>query len=164
MLPHSGKSTNEHVRVLPKPSPIYIERRAGHQYLNFDFVIENLSDDALQISSIEMSVYDSKGRLAQRKFVDSSGFSPSIQTIGQREIDSHQSLLIYNPFYTFDTEIELTTLHYTFTFASKSQAQQFKTESAVADLLRNSHRPNASAPRQNDRLRRSRFLRASQAL
>jgi hypothetical protein len=135
MLPHLGDSANEHIRVLPKPSPIYIEQRAAHQYLNFDFVIENLTDHALQISSIEVSIYDPKGQLAQRKFVDSSGFSPSIQTIGQREIGSHQSLLLYNPFYAFDTEIELTTLHYTFTFVSTSQALQFKAEAVVAPIV-----------------------------
>src|SRR4051812_17520350 len=97
--------TNKTVRILPKPNPIFIERRAAHQYLNFDFVIETLTDDALQISGIELSVFDRAGKLAQRKFVDSSGFSPSIQTIAKREIESRQSLLVYNPFYAFDAEI-----------------------------------------------------------
>jgi murein DD-endopeptidase MepM/ murein hydrolase activator NlpD len=128
-------STAGTVRILPKPSPIYIEQRAAHQYLNFDFAIENLTDDTLQISSIAVSVFDTKGKLAQRKFVDSSGFSPSIQTIAEREIDSRQSLLVYNPFYAFDSEIELTTLHYTFTFVSKAQEQQFKAEVAVAPVF-----------------------------
>jgi hypothetical protein len=127
-----SKPANDIVKVLPQPDAIYIEHRAAHQYLNFDFVIENLSDDALQISAIELSIFDTEGKLAQRKFVDSSGFSPSIETIAKREVDSHQALLVYNPFYAFDAEIELTTLQYTFTFVSKAHEQQFKAQVTVA--------------------------------
>ena len=45
-LPFVG-ANNEAVKVTAKPQPIYIEKGTSSQHLNFDSVVENLTDDTL---------------------------------------------------------------------------------------------------------------------
>jgi len=132
-LPFIG-ANNEAVKVTAKPQPIYIEKGASSQHLNFDFVVENLTDDTLLVSSIEVSVFDGKEKLILRKFVDGNGSSPSIQTVPNRELESKKPVLIFNPFYSFAFDVELTKLRYEFSFESKDRKKQFKSEVTVAPV------------------------------
>jgi len=125
---------NEAVRVTAKPQQIYIEKGASGQYLNFDFVVENLTDDTLLVSGIEVSVWDVKDKLILRKFVDGNGSSPSIQTVPNRALEPKKPILIFNPFHSFDPNVELAKLRYEFSFESKDRKKQFKSEVVVAPV------------------------------
>jgi hypothetical protein len=72
-------ATETLAKVTAQPQKILIERDPAGQYLNFDFAVENLKDEPVQISSIEASVYDAKNRLSFRRAVDSGGFAPAIE-------------------------------------------------------------------------------------
>jgi hypothetical protein len=132
-VPFIGAS-NEAVRVIYKPQQVYIERGASAQHLNFDFVVENLTGEILTLSSIEVSVFDGKNKLVLRKFADGNGTSPSIRAIPNRELEVKTPLLIFNPFHSFAFYVELTKLHYTFSFEAKDQKKQYKSEVTVTPL------------------------------
>lgn len=103
------------LKIITRPEKIYIEKSKVNQLLNCDFIVENLTDEKWKIKHIEISVFDSAEKLVTRKFVDESG---SIQTIPNRELESKTSALIFNPFFSFDHNIELQKLLYRFTFVS----------------------------------------------
>src|SRR5215213_6539437 len=101
------------LNLIPKPEKIYIEKSKAGQILHCDFLVENLTDEKWRLKHIELSVFDTAGKLITRRFVDESG---SIQTIPNRELDAKTSALIFNPFFLFDHHIELQPLRYSFTF------------------------------------------------
>jgi hypothetical protein len=119
------------VKVTATPQQIYIEQGALGQYLSFDFLIENLTDATLRINKVVVSIYDSEEKLLLQKFLDSSSFSPSIWVIPDREVKPKQSLLVFNPFYIFSAEVELSKLRYEFMFDSVGQGKQYKSEIVV---------------------------------
>ncbi len=46
----------ETIKVTAQPQQIYVEKGASGQHLNFDFVVENRTDEPLRISKLELSV------------------------------------------------------------------------------------------------------------
>ena len=123
------------VQVTALPRQVLVERDAAGQYLNFDFVVENLSDETLQISRIEVSVYDDKDRLGFRRAVDSGGFSPSIQTVANREVAGRAKALVFNPFHTFAPHLRLARLRFAFTFRPKGGGAESTAEVVVTPTV-----------------------------
>ena len=119
-------------RVTAHPRRVLIERDAAGQYLNFDFAVENLTDEPLLLSRVEVSVYDARDRLAFRRAVDSGGFSPSIQTVANREVAGRQTALVFNPFHTFAPHLDLARLRFAFTFRPKGGGKESQAEVVVA--------------------------------
>jgi len=117
------------LNLIPKPEKIYIEKSKAGQILHCDFLVENLTDEKWRLKHIELSVFDTAGKLITRKFVDESG---SIQTIPNRELDAKTSALIFNPFFLFDHHIELRTLRYRFTFASVNDEIEHSVETTIS--------------------------------
>ena len=115
------QTSESELRITSGPVKIYIEKNVTGQILNCDFIVENLTDRKWKIKHIEVSVFDTRGKLMTRKFVDESG---GIQTISNRELDGRTSALVFNPFFLFDHDIELHTLHYRFTLASPTSKDQ----------------------------------------
>lgn len=118
------------VRITIKPQQVFIEQSAANQLLNFDFLLENLTKDKLLISSIRVSVFDENKKLLVRRLVDQHGLSPSIQTIPKVEIEAQGSLYLFNPFYSFDSALNIKTLRYEFLFSSE-KGQQYRSEVVV---------------------------------
>ena len=120
------------MKIIVKPEPVYIENSTAGQSMHCDFLLENLSTDTWRISRIEVAVFDAAGKLVLRKFVDESG---SIQTIPNRQLEGKASLLVFNPFFFFDHNVNLKTLHYTFTFTCEgNEEKQDKTEAVVTPV------------------------------
>jgi hypothetical protein len=123
------------IKVSAAPQEIYIEKDDFGQFINFDFIIENLSDQTLRLDRVELSVLDDKGKLVLRKRLDAGGTSPSILTIPNREIEAKQSALVFNPFHSFAPFISLKKLRYEFSFFAKAQKQEHKYEVFVTPVL-----------------------------
>jgi len=123
------------VKITVKPSPVYIEKTASGQSLNFDFVAENTSNEILSLASVEVSVFDRQDKLVIRKFIDGNGVRPSIETVPVREFAPNKPLIIFNPFYSFAADIELKRLHYTFEFQTKDRKTNYKSEVTVAPVF-----------------------------
>ncbi len=123
------------VKIIVKPNPVYIEKTSAAQNLNFDFVLENTTDESLSLSEVEVSVLDGKGKLFLRKFIDGNGVRPSITTIPNRELEPNKPLLVFNPFYSFAPEAELSRMLYKFTFQTKDRKKRFVSETAVSPVF-----------------------------
>ncbi|MFN2393300.1 MAG: M23 family metallopeptidase [Pyrinomonadaceae bacterium] len=119
------------VKIIAKPQAIYIEKTSTGQNLNFDFVVENATSENLTLSSVEISIFDREEKLVLRKFIDGNGIRPSIQTVPNREFEPNKPLIIFNPFYSFASDIELKRLNYKFEFKTKDGKKKFASEIAV---------------------------------
>jgi hypothetical protein len=95
------------VKVTVEPRPAFIEQTATAQLVNFDLIVENTSDQPLDVDEVQLSVYDRANQLVLRKFVDGNGTRPSIRTIDVGEVPAKGKALIFNPFDRFDRDLEL---------------------------------------------------------
>ncbi len=118
-----------HITVRPNPS--YIERTGTAQLVNCDFIVENISTEKWMLHAIEVSAYDATGKLEVRKFVNDNGNSPSIDTLSKREALPGQRILIFNPLFSFDHEIQLATLVYRFSWRTENGQREVSTEVTV---------------------------------
>lgn len=105
------------VRVTAQPQQIWIEAGNAAQSLNFDFLVENKGSTPLGIDRIEVTAYDAAGKPLLRRFIDSNGFSPSIETLAERTIPAGAQLLVFNPFHTFAPDLQLHRLTYDFSLS-----------------------------------------------
>lgn len=58
------------VVVTVKPRAVLIATTETGQHVNFDFLLENRSDTPLKLTTVELSVFDRRGGLARRDFVN----------------------------------------------------------------------------------------------
>lgn len=106
------------------PGRIFVERRNATKLLNFDFVLENRSAEPWTIAAVEVSVFDAKGALVQRKFINGNGFNPGVRALPDRRVEPGGSIAVFNPFYAFDAEVDTAELRYEFTFeAAKGERE-----------------------------------------
>lgn len=110
------------LKVWPK-IPL-IEKDQFGQYLNFDIVVKNVSNQAVELSEIEICVIDRLGKLALRKSLNQNGQTPSIGLIGKTIIQPGQSLNIFNPFYNLPPNLSIGSLKYKFFFNDADEKEQ----------------------------------------
>ena len=104
--------------VAIRPDTVLVERDGDSQYLNFDIVIRNGATDTVTLSAVRLEARDAAGRVAVRRFIDGSGFSPSIATVPGRVIPPGASAIVYNPFHTLPGRLSLAALRYDFDFSA----------------------------------------------
>jgi hypothetical protein len=95
-----------------EPRHPYTELRDAEQRLNFDLLLRNDSALPLRINKIQISVYDAQGALAFRRYLDENGRPSGISTVPDRIIPAKGALAVFNPFYSFPSEMPLVRLHY----------------------------------------------------
>src|ERR1700742_1073655 len=74
--------STEVISISVWPQVPLIEEDTSGRYLNFDTVLKNTTAHAIDISAIELSVMDRKGKLVVRKSLNQNGKVPSIDVIG----------------------------------------------------------------------------------
>lgn len=121
------------VLVSARPAQIHLVASDRGQQLNFDFVLTNRSDVTLILNKIELSVFDESGALARREFFDEYG-RKSLDLTPSRVLEAGRSMLLYNPFQTFDAEIPLKKLHYEFSFRTENRRSELKTRIVVSPV------------------------------
>jgi len=100
------------VSVQIEPEKPYIERRDTEQRLNFDLLLHNSTAIPLRINKIQISVYDSQGALAFRRYLDENARPSGISTLPDRIVPAGGTVAVFNPFYSFEADMPLATLHY----------------------------------------------------
>ena len=111
------------VTVTVEPKQAYIETRGTERRLNFDLLLRNSSSQPLRISKIEVSLYDSHGALAFRRYLDENGVPCGICTLPERVVPANGSLDVFNPFFSFQTDLPLDRMHYELSFESVEEKQ-----------------------------------------
>ncbi len=109
------------VSIVPKPANILIELGENNQYINFDFLITNHTNDTLTINKLMVSVFDNTNKLIHSRFLDNNGTAPSINLIPNRKFNRPSSHLIFNPFADFSLTMPLSKLIYEWTFSDNSE-------------------------------------------
>lgn len=105
-------------QIAVRPDPCYIEAGTLGHYLNCDFVVQNLTNQSLTITGIELTVHDRAGAFVLRRFINHQGFAPSILTVPNREVAPGATNVVLNPFPQFDPAAELGRLTFRFTVES----------------------------------------------
>ena len=117
--------TNGQVSVSTKPARIFVERGDAGQQLNFEFVVANGTDEELYLNKIELSVFDSAGKLVRREFHDEYG-RPSLELAPVPRISGGRSQMLFNPFHTFAPNVPLARLRYEFSLRSKDRKREVR--------------------------------------
>ena len=94
--------------------------------MNCDLVVTNESSDRLRISELELSVFDSTGRLVLRKTVNSNGFRPSITAVAPQMLEPKSTIDIFNPFCSFDAAVPLFRLQFTVRYQLPSDSDGYR--------------------------------------
>jgi hypothetical protein len=121
------------VLVSARPARIHLVASDTAQYLNFDFVLTNRSDQTLVLNKIELSVFDAAGKLARREFFDEHG-RKSLELTPSPVLEEGRSMLLYNPFHTFGAEVPLDRLQYEFSFRTKDRRTELQTRIVVSPV------------------------------
>src|SRR5258708_16198309 len=106
-----------------EPKEAYIERRGAEQFVNFDLLLQNGGSLPLRINKIQLSVYDSTGALAFRRYLDENGRPSGISAVPDRIVPAGGVLVVFNPVYSFSEEMPLTRLHYEIFFENTDEKE-----------------------------------------
>jgi hypothetical protein len=104
------------IQIKTAPAQVWFDRESPQQ-LNFDFMITNGRKEAIEIARVEVSAYDASGKLLLRKFINNSGFSPSLNTVfPDRKVEPGATGMMFNPFYILPPDVEPARLDFDFQF------------------------------------------------
>jgi len=130
--PHLSGFLSDHespekvVSITVEPDVTYIEEARDSNNLNFDFIVEGLTEKKLVIKFIKVVVYDEPGNLITYRHLNHNGVgTPGIHTIGKYEIEGREVLDIFNPFHSFPRAMPLNRLRYMFTFIEPESNREF---------------------------------------
>ena len=101
-----------HASLIPQ-QPL-VERARGAQQLNFDLLFANDSDEALELTALEVTLFDRQGRFFSQRRLDRNGDSSTmaILTIPNRALPPKGRLVVFNPFARFPADTWLGDLRY----------------------------------------------------
>ncbi len=132
LIPMSAQA--QVVQISAKPNAIYIERSEAGQHLNFEFLVENRSDDRLVLSAVTLSVFDDKETLVRREFVNEYS-RDSLELARLPVLEPRSVVLVFNPFHFFSGTVPLKRLNYEFTFRTPNRVQRHKAHLSVFPVI-----------------------------
>jgi hypothetical protein len=97
--------------VVPGPDHPFIERRSGQQLINFDLLVRNFGTKTYNLVSIKLQVFDSEDHLELERELNENGTPPALDMIGDHVLQPGKVLDIFQPFYTFDAEANVSRMH-----------------------------------------------------
>jgi hypothetical protein len=126
--------TSDPIVIRSTPKQILIEKTKNGNEISFDFLLENKTDAILELTKIRLMVFDAKGNLVVLKEawggLDATLPSPFL-------IQAKKTKLLLNPFYSFNSAIDLNRLEYEIFFseAVEENAKTFSAKTSVAPVL-----------------------------
>ncbi|MDQ3056928.1 MAG: hypothetical protein M3Q96_04175, partial [Pseudomonadota bacterium] len=120
-------TANAALEISLVPQKPLVERGRSDQRLNFDLLFANPGEQALELQSIEVTLFDPKGRFISQRRLDGNGDSAtkSILTIPNRVLPAKGRLVVFNPFSHFGQDLWLGDLRYEAVFGGgKDQPEQ----------------------------------------
>jgi hypothetical protein len=104
------------LEVVTKPTSPFIENHKDQQYLNFDLLVKNTGHTVYALVAIKLSVFDGKGRLEIKREMNENGRPPALNVIGERLLRPGAVIDIFQPFYAFDSDVDLNRMHFDLLF------------------------------------------------
>ncbi len=125
--------TSAQITIRSTPKQILIEKTKNGQELNFDFLLENKTESNLELTKINVSVFDKNGNLIVQK----SAWSGLEATLpGSFIVEVKKTKLLFNLFYSFHSSIELSRLKYEFFFSeTKEGGKSFSVETTISPIF-----------------------------
>ena len=119
-------SDEQVVSISTEPATIYFEDARDSYNVNFDFILENQTDDELVLKFIKVAVYDKQKNLVTYRYLNHNGVgTPGIHSLGNFELKAKEKTTLYNPFHSFPKSMEISYLRYMFTYADKNTKQEY---------------------------------------
>jgi Peptidase family M23 len=100
------------LRILFRPAQPYIETRKKQQLLNFDLLVENRSPHLYHLVAIKLRVFDHANKLEEEREINENGFPSALAAVGTISLAARSSIDLFQPFFSFDPDLELTRLHF----------------------------------------------------
>ena len=97
------------------PKVIYKESSDKNQYLNFEISIKNDHSYPIFLREIEGLIYDKEDKLVRKVFYNPNQ-RPSLEFINNQKILPGDSVLIFNPFHTFESGVNFNYLFVNLSF------------------------------------------------
>lgn len=151
--PHLSGFLSDHespekvVSITVEPEVTYIEEARDSNNLNFDFIVEGLTEKKLVIQFIKVAVYDEAGNLITYRHLNHNGVgTPGIHTIGKYEIEGREVLDIFNPFHSFPRAMPLNRLRYMFTFIEPESNREFYYGNIIVEPSNYQQKVNLTIP------------------
>ena len=119
------------VTVRVSPQPTYVEADTRGQSLNVDLIVHNGASEVVDLDEVKVSVFDSAGKLVVRRFIDGNGTRPSIRTADVGEIAAGADAMLFNPFATFDADVDLHTVRFDLSLSSKDGSHTYTSSAEV---------------------------------
>ncbi|MBA3672742.1 MAG: hypothetical protein H0W68_12075, partial [Gemmatimonadaceae bacterium] len=113
------------IRVIVSPTPPLIERTNAGVAVNFDLIIDNPTDVALNIDEITLAVRDATGALVVRRSLNGNGSRPSIRTIDVASVPARGQSMVFNPFHSFVRGSILDVMSYRLALSSRDGARRY---------------------------------------
>jgi hypothetical protein len=106
------------VTVKPLPAQPLVERTRDAQHLNFDLLFDNPGEAALELTGLEVTLFDRDGHFWSQRRLDRNGdpTTMSLATLPNRTLPAKGRLVVFNPFAEFQADAWLGDLRYVATF------------------------------------------------
>ncbi|WP_179298703.1 M23 family metallopeptidase [Evansella halocellulosilytica] len=108
------------ISVKVQPEQVFVVKGRSQQTIHCDFIFKNMCDRNYQLSAIRMMAFDQSDYVISHKLINGNGLAPSITTFPQRVAIPDGSIHIFNPFHSFDLELNISYLDFVFTFATEN--------------------------------------------
>ena len=114
------------VSIKIEPEIVYIVEEKDSLILNFDFLIQGLTERKLFVRFVKVAIYDEKDMLITFMHLNHNSIgNPSINTLGKFDLEGKSALDIFNPFFRFSKDTQIKYLRYMFTFRDKDTNEEF---------------------------------------
>ena len=121
---HADSQGRSGIQTMIRPDQPFIERRNGQQLVNFDLLIENAGTKTYNLVSIKVQVFDKGDHLELERELNENGKPPALGIIGDRLLQPGKMLDIYQPFYSFDTAVDLSRMRFELLFMVQGHTAQ----------------------------------------
>ena len=143
----SHSSEEKVVSIHVEPEVVYLVEEKDSFFLNFDFLIQGLTDRNLLIRFIKVAVYDKEDKLITFMHLNHNGVgNPSIHTLGKYDIKGKEALDVFNPFFRFSKDVPIEYLRYMFTLVDKDTKEEFYYGNYIVKPVRYDQQVKLSLP------------------
>ncbi|NHJ87432.1 MAG: M23 family metallopeptidase [Asgard group archaeon] len=140
-------STEKVISIQTEPKIIYLIEEKDSLTLNFDFLIQGLSNRNLYIRFLKAAIYDENDNLITFKHLNHNSVgNPSINTLGKFSIEGKSYLDIFNPFFRFPKNMPIKYLRYMFTLRDKETNEEFYYGNIIVKPVRYKQKVKLSLP------------------
>lgn len=118
------RATEPAIRLSTIPPVPLIEKTKAGQAINFDIVVENTTSEKLEVSLIEVNVFDARGRLVTQRRAQANG--EGILTVTNRIVEGGKTVVLFNPIAELDAAIPLERLRIDVALDTDDVSQKYR--------------------------------------